>query len=308
MHLLTRARPVFNSTRLVGRSRVLLYRDKEGHEFTTDDISRPFPWRKVFIGMAAASALLGFALYKTEHGEFRKQTYFAERYPDPRIKVIHQEIAIPDIMCDMTREYYCKDEWFHFEKCLGEKTDIKQIGTNVWDNLQKMKELKVDKECKGVRDSLHECQVKAMFDQELYFKAKEVFLERQDKLLISGMPRVQTDALEDMVQKEIPIYNSFNSQQKEWITDIVKKYEKEHIYLDKNGSWIDFADGLIAESKSKDEDRVRQTYNRRRRALQKRIQELEAELEAQQEVQNESPSDQSESVEPSVQSRTEETA
>lgn len=42
-------------------------------------------------------------------------------------------------MIDMTREYYCKDEWFHFEKCLGEKTDIRQIGTNVWDNLEKMK-------------------------------------------------------------------------------------------------------------------------------------------------------------------------
>ena len=38
-----------------------------------------------------------------------------------------------------------------------------------------------------------------------YFR--DVFLERQDKLLISGMPRVQTDALEDMIQKEIPIYN-----------------------------------------------------------------------------------------------------
>ena len=39
------------------------------------------------------------------------------------------------------------------------------------------------------------------------FYFREVFLDRQDKLLISGMPRVQTDALEDMVQKEIPIYN-----------------------------------------------------------------------------------------------------
>ena len=39
----------------------------------------------------------------------------------------------------MTRESYCKDEWFHFEKCLGEHTDLKQIGTNVWKNLEKMK-------------------------------------------------------------------------------------------------------------------------------------------------------------------------
>ena len=42
-------------------------------------------------------------------------------------------------MIDMTRESYCKDEWFHFEKCLGEHTDLKQIGTNVWKNLEKMK-------------------------------------------------------------------------------------------------------------------------------------------------------------------------
>ena len=41
------------------------------------------------------------------------------------------------------------------------------------------------------------------------FMFREVFLDRQDKLLISGMPRVQTDALEDMIQKEIPIYNKW---------------------------------------------------------------------------------------------------
>lgn len=282
-HLLVQARrPVLNSIRCLGRTRVLTYRDKEGHEFTTDDINKGPPYRVIFIGCAASATLLGYAIYTTEHGEQRKQNYFAERYPDPRIKVLHQEIAIPDIMIDMTREYYCKDEWFHFEKCLGEKTDIRQIGTNVWDNLEKMKELSVNKECRGVRDDLHNCQVKAMFDEELYFKAKERFLDRQDKLLISGMPKVQTDALEDMVQKEIPIYNRFDEQQKEWIIDTVKKYGKENIYLDENGNWIDFEAGLIAESKAKDENRVRQTYNRRRRELKKRIEELEAELEAQQ--------------------------
>lgn len=289
MHLLNRVvRPtVFNSARLLGRSRVLSYRDKEGHEFTTDDINRGVPYQKIFIGMAASAGLLTYAIYTTEHGQARKETYFAERYPDPRIKVLHQEIAIPDIMIDMTREHYCKDEWFHFEKCLGEKTDIRQIGTNVWDNLEKMKELTVEKQCRPVRDSLHECQVKAMYDEELYFKAKEVFLDRQDKLLISGMPRVQTDALEDMVQKEIPIYNKFDEQQKEWIINIVKKFGKENVYLDKNGEWIDFSDGLVAESEAKDEKRVRQTYNRRRRQLAKRIEELEAELASQQAAESE---------------------
>jgi len=290
MHLLTRVvRPtVYNSARLLGRSRVLSYRDKEGHEFTTDDINRGVPYTKIFGGIAAAGALLGYAIYTTEHGQVRKETYFAERYPDPRIKVLHQEIAIPDIMIDMTRESYCKDEWFHFEKCLGEHTDLKQIGTNVWKNLEKMKELSVEKQCRPVRDALHDCQVRAMYDEELYFAAKEVFLDRQDKLLISGMPRVQTDALEDMVQKEIPIYNKFDDQQKEWIIETVKKFGKEHIYLDKNGDWIDFSDGLIAESEAKDEKRVRQTYNRRRRELAKRIKELEAELEAQQAAENSS--------------------
>ena len=31
----------------------------------------------------------------------------------------------------------------------------------------------------------------------------------------------------------------------------MKKFGKEHIYLDKNGNWIDFSDGLIAESEAK---------------------------------------------------------
>ena len=31
----------------------------------------------------------------------------------------------------------------------------------------------------------------------------------------------------------------------------MKKFGKEHIYLDKNGEWIDFSDGLIAESEAK---------------------------------------------------------
>ena len=94
MHLLTRVvRPtVFNSARLLGRSRVLSYRDKEGHEFTTDDINRGVPYTKIFGGIAAAGALLGYAIYTTEHGQVRKETYFAERYPDPRIKVLHQVI------------------------------------------------------------------------------------------------------------------------------------------------------------------------------------------------------------------------
>jgi len=283
MCLLTRVgRPVLNPTRFLSRARILSYKGREGTELTTDDINRGFPFQKVFFGIAASAGLLFYAIYTTEHGQERKETYFAERYPDPRIKVLHQEIAIPDIMVDLTREYYCKDEWFNFEKCLGEKTDIKQIGTNVWDNLQKMKELSVDKECRPVRDALHECQVKAMYDEELYFSAKDIFLERQDKLLISGMPKIQTDALEDMVQKEIPIYNRFDEQGKEWIIDTVKKFGKEHIYLDKDGNWIDFEEGLIAESEAKDEKRVRQTYNRRRRELAKRIKELEAEIEAQQ--------------------------
>ena len=43
----------------------------------------------------------------------------------------------------------------------------------------------------------------------------------------------------------------FDEQQKEWIIDTVKKFGKEHIYLDKNGDWIDFEAGLIAESKAK---------------------------------------------------------
>ena len=94
MHLLIRVvRPtVFNSARLLGRSRVLSYRDKEGHEFTTDDINRGVPYTKIFGGVAAAGALLGYAIYTTEHGQVRKETYFAERYPDPRIKVLHQVI------------------------------------------------------------------------------------------------------------------------------------------------------------------------------------------------------------------------
>ena len=94
MHLLTRVvRPtVFNSARLLGRSRVRSYRDKEGHEFTTDDINRGVPYTKIFGGIAAAGALLGYAIYTTEHGQVRKETYFAERYPDPRIKVLHQVI------------------------------------------------------------------------------------------------------------------------------------------------------------------------------------------------------------------------
>jgi len=296
MHLLTRAVRPYNSARLLGRSRVLSYREREGSEFTTDDINRGVPYRVWFMGVAASASLLAYALYTTEQGQVRKETYFAERYPDPRIKVLHQEIAIPDIMIDMTREYYCKDEWFHFEKCLGEKTDIRQIGTNVWDNLEKMKELTVEKQCRPVRDALHECQVRAMYDEELYFKAKDVFLERQDKLLISGMPKVQTDALEDMVQKEIPIYNKFTDElQKEWIVDTVKRFGKEHIYLDKDGKWIDFSDGLIAESEAKDEKKVRQTYNRRRRELAKRIKELEAELAAQQATENVEPA---ENIEP----------
>ena len=95
MHLLTRVvRPtVYNSARLLGRSRVLSYRDKEGHEFTTDDINRGVPYLKIFGGIAASAGLLGYAIYTTEHGQVRKETYFAERYPDPRIKVIHQVIC-----------------------------------------------------------------------------------------------------------------------------------------------------------------------------------------------------------------------
>ena len=92
MHLLTRVvRPtVYNSARLLGRSRVLSYREREGSEFTTDDINRGVPWRPIFIGIAASASLLAYAIYTTEHGQVRKETYFAERYPDPRIKVLHQ--------------------------------------------------------------------------------------------------------------------------------------------------------------------------------------------------------------------------
>ena len=31
----------------------------------------------------------------------------------------------------------------------------------------------------------------------------------------------------------------------------MKKFGKEHIYLDKNGNWIDFSETLIAESEAK---------------------------------------------------------
>ena len=43
----------------------------------------------------------------------------------------------------------------------------------------------------------------------------------------------------------------FDDQQKEWIIDTVKKFGKEHVYLDKNGDWINLQDQLMAESEAK---------------------------------------------------------
>ena len=43
----------------------------------------------------------------------------------------------------------------------------------------------------------------------------------------------------------------FDDQQKEWMIDTVKKFGKEHVYLDKNGDWINLQDQLMAESAAK---------------------------------------------------------
>ena len=66
-HLLVQARrPVLNSIRCLSRTRILSYRDKEGHEFTTDDINRGPPYRVIALGFAASASLLAYAIYTTE--------------------------------------------------------------------------------------------------------------------------------------------------------------------------------------------------------------------------------------------------
>lgn len=113
---------------------------------------------------------------------------------------MHQDIAIPNIMVDITRESYCKPEWDVFQECLDSHTLVSRTKGQA---MQKTKDLLMGSCDEGwayeitrtsgarrffkisgsdsflynqspftVREALHQCQVRAYDDRDLYFQAK----------------------------------------------------------------------------------------------------------------------------------------
>ena len=72
-----------------------------------------------------------------EVGALKKKS-FHELYPDPRLQPMHQDIAIPNIMVDITRESYCKPEWAVFQECLDSHTLVERTKGQA---IQKTKDL-----------------------------------------------------------------------------------------------------------------------------------------------------------------------
>jgi hypothetical protein len=186
---------------------------------------------------------------------------FHERYPDPRIPRFHQQVKIPDIMAKMTRGPggYCSDQWVEFEECFTQYTSTK-INRGFKENLEGMGKIGIGA-CSEHLKKLKKCQEDALWDDELYFKAKEEYLEKQHRLMISKFPTAQSEIMEEHIQKGIPLYTSFeNEKQLNFVLGLVKEYGQEDIYLNEKGEWIDRIE-KIENNKNPDET-PKDAYNR----------------------------------------------
>jgi len=207
---------------------------------TTDQIGKGPSKLGILAGLGSAGALLWYGLYGMEVGALKKKS-FHELYPDPRLQPMHQDIAIPNIMVDITRESYCKPEWAVFQECLDSHTLVERTKGQA---IQKTVDLLMGS-CDEVREALHQCQVRAYDDRDLYFQAKERFLARQDQYLLSQMPTDQQEEIELAIKAEIPIYSILDETQKAYVVQLVKKHGKERVYLDSKGEFIDLRDVII---------------------------------------------------------------
>ena len=110
--------------------------------------------------------------YANYRGEERSAAdSFHLRYPDPRISRLHQQVKIPEIMARRTRGpgAFCENEWKEFEDCFIKHTSL-ELNVGFKANLEAFATLASD--CDEVKTSLHKCQQRALWDDELYYAAK----------------------------------------------------------------------------------------------------------------------------------------
>ena len=182
---------------------------------------------KILPGVGASGGLLYYALNKGEKTS-DGQCMSRNIDDDPTLRRVEKDKMIPLVMKQIANEdeSLCKLRQSDMTACWRKM--INEDGYSKFTNIATVANV-----CKEPLAALHKCYEDNYHNQELYWKAKKLYLEDKEQFNKTGVTKKVRNQIEDFVKENKAISTvHFRTCEKQYVMEMIEKHKKEHIYRD----------------------------------------------------------------------------
>lgn len=179
---------------------------------------------KILPGVAASGGLLYYAFNKGEKLS-NDQCMSRNIDDDPSLRRVEKDKMIPMVMKQIANEdeTLCKLRQSDMTACWHQ---MREDGYSKYSNITTVAEV-----CKKPLAALHKCYEENYHNQELYWKAKQMYLDDKVEFTKTGVTKKTRVQIQDFVKENKTIATvHLRTSEKQYVVKVIKEQEKEDIY------------------------------------------------------------------------------